>query len=202
MDFFKEYFDIWIFFNFKYDKCSSAGPKSYLLGMTSYIYCLGRSSVWWNVTRWGFGSWKVPDPQRRPFPRREPNPRKLGPLPHPLHLTRAGQYDCYEPWGAAQGGKPHGHTCVTPSINLRNQCGCIYICEFGYVPTCPSFSRDTCTATGKRLRKWMGVLSAPLRLLVVRPYPKPLPSLSRHKPLTSTWVSSPTEGGGCHSALE
>ncbi len=119
MDFFKEYFDIWIFFIFKYDKCSSAGPKSYLLGMMSYICFLGRSSIWWNVTRWGFGSWKVPDPQWRPFPRREPNPRMLGPLPHSLHLSRAGQYDCNEPWGAAQGGKSHGHTRITPALILE-----------------------------------------------------------------------------------
>lgn len=131
--------DILTFFIIKYDECSSAGPKSYLLEMTSYVYFLGRSSVWWNVTRWGFGSWTVPDPQWRCFPRWEPNSRKLGPLPHPLHLTRAGQYHCYEPWGAAQGGRPHGHTRFTPSINLRNQCGCICVHAFGYVSTCPFF---------------------------------------------------------------
>lgn len=94
------------FFNFNYDECSSAGPNSYLLEMISCIYFLGRSSFWWNITRWGFSSWTVPDYQWGPFPRWEPNPRRLGPLPHSLHLTWAGQYDCSESWGTAQGGRP------------------------------------------------------------------------------------------------
>lgn len=94
------------FIYLKCDECSSAGPNSYLLEMMSCISFLGRSSVWWNVTRRGFSSWMVPDCQWGPFPRWEPNPRKLGPLPHSLHLTRAGQYDWSEPRGTAQGGRP------------------------------------------------------------------------------------------------
>lgn len=72
---------------------------------------------------------------------------------------------------------------------LCSMCGyvmdlCVYVCMFFHL------FRSTCTATEKRLRKWMGGPSAPLRASVVRLYPKPLPSLSRHKPLTSTCVSS------------
>lgn len=58
-------------------------------------------------------------------------------------------------------------------------------------------SRDKCTVTGRLLKRLMGAQRALQHLWAVRSYPKPLHSLSRHKPLTSTCVSFPTEGGGC-----
>lgn len=51
-------------------------------------------------------------------------------------------------------------------------------------------SRDTCTATVRPLRRWMVAPSVRHPLLVVRCFPKPLPSPFRRKPLTSTCVSS------------
>lgn len=53
-----------------------------------------------------------------------------------------------------------------------------------------SACRETCTATGRRLRKWTEALIVRHPQLVVRCSPKPLPSPFCHKPLTSTCVSS------------
>ena len=87
------------------------------------------------------------------------------------------------------GGRPkevesrHCSTCVLtflpPDVDV-----CAYLIVVLY--------REICTATGRPSRKWM---EAPLVLhpqLVVRCFPKPLPSPSRRKPLTSTCVSSPS----------
>lgn len=54
------------------------------------------------------------------------------------------------------------------------------------------FSRDTCTATVKPSRRWTVAPSVRHPQLVVRRFPKPLPSPSHRKPLTSTCVSSPS----------
>ncbi len=159
---------------------SSAGPKSYLLGMTSYIYCLGRSSVWWNVTRWGFGSWKVPDPQRRPFPRREPNPRRSS-VRSPIRCISP---ELANTIAMNPGGRPkevnRTDTLALLLVLISEINVDVYI--FVHLDMCPPVLLSPETHAQLQGSVWgngWGSLSAPLRLLVVRPYPNPcLPCLA------------------------
>lgn len=101
-------------------------------------------------------------------------------LAGPVCFSRVRQRHSHEPRGAAQGGRK-----LAPDASEHLKFSVFWLDFF-------RLDRKTCTATGRPLRSWREAPSVLHPQLVVRRFPKPPPSPSHRKPLTSTCVSAPS----------